>query len=74
MDYQMAKAVGKSFRSADGQVIGYITILGIPYTFQVVGSEPRVGDMLEIFAFEQNRLLVRVNNLLTESDVNFVGY
>ncbi|EOL41651.1 hypothetical protein RV11_GL002826 [Enterococcus phoeniculicola] len=72
-DYQMIKTVGKCFRSKSEGYSGSIRILGSWYDYKVVEGIPSEGAMLEVFDFTSKELLVRVNNYLFESDVNYIG-
>lgn len=69
----MEKTLGKSFRSKSENFSGRISILGTWYDYKVTEGIPDVGAMLEVYDFTSTELLVRVNNYLFESDVNFVG-
>ncbi len=68
----MEKTIGKCFRAKDDNYIGLVRIFGSPYTYKVVGGIPEKDCMLEIVEYDENFLLVVVNNSLFESDVNFI--
>ncbi|MGM0125769.1 hypothetical protein IGI37_003170 [Enterococcus sp. AZ194] len=72
-DYQMVKTIGKCFRTNTERYVGTVRILGSWYDFKVVEGIPDKGAMLEVIDFTSKELLVRVNNYLFESDVNYIG-
>lgn len=72
-EYQMEKTLGKCFRTRSGQYTGIVRILGTWYDYKVVEGIPDAGVMLEVVDYNNRELLVRVNNALYESDVNYIG-
>lgn len=72
-DYQMTKTLGKCFRTTLGRYTGLVRIFGSWYDYKVIEGIPEAGVMLEVVDFTPNELLVRVNNYLFESDVNYIG-
>lgn len=72
MGYQMEKVLGKAFRSKSENFNGKVRIFGSWYDYKVTDGVPEVGAMLEVYDFTSTELLVRVNNYLFESDVNFI--
>lgn len=69
----MEKTVGKCFRTTTGNYNGMVRILGSWYDYKVVEGVPDTDVMLEVIDYTANQLLVRVNNYLFESDVNYIG-
>lgn len=74
MDYQMQKTMGKCFRSKKPSIRGIVRIFGSWYDYKVVNGTPEIGDMLEVIDFTSRELLVIINNILEESDVNYIDY
>lgn len=74
MDYQMQKTMGKCFRSKKTSIRGIVRIFGSWYDYKVVNGTPEIGDMLEVIDFTSRELLVIINNILEESDVNYIDY
>lgn len=69
----MEKTLGKCFRTTKESFNGSVRIFGSWYDYRVVAGLPAVGDMLEVIDYTPNALLVKVNNTLYESDVNYIG-
>lgn len=72
-EYQMEKTLGVCFRTSSGKYTGIVRVLGTLYDYKVVEGIPDVGVMLEVIDYNSRELLVRVNNALFESDVNYIG-
>lgn len=69
----MEKALGKCFRVSTDRYQGSVRIFGSWYDYKVVEGIPEKGVMLEVIDYTPSQLLVRVNNSLFESDVNYIG-
>lgn len=69
----MEKTLGACFRTSIGNFEGSVRVLGSWYDYKVTEGIPSVGAMLEVINYTSRDLLVRVNNNLIESDVNYIG-
>lgn len=69
----MEKTLGKCFRSPTANYTGRVSVYGSWYDYKVTAGVPAIGVMLEVTGFTTSELLVRVNNYLFESDVNYLG-
>ncbi|MHC5268515.1 hypothetical protein ACYSNO_04910 [Enterococcus sp. LJL98] len=72
MDYLDYKFLGKYFRSAGTQVRGVIFALGRYIEYVVIEGNPEKGSMLEVFAIENGKAFVRVNDYLIEESEDYI--
>ena len=72
LDYLDHKLLGKYFRSKGTQIRGVVFALGRYIEYVVIEGEPNVDSMLEVFAIENGKAFVRVNDYLIEESEDYI--